>query len=83
MGCGVCCDWGSPKIGNLLDRFVIPVLPSLGYRFDNPGISTLGFVLGSLVFVHPGCRPGDHLGGVREVEKGSLSWQAGLSLFVS
>ena len=74
---------GLQKLVICFDRFVIPVLPSLGCRFDNPVFSALGFVLGSLVFVNPGCLPGDHLGGVREVEKGSLSWQAGLSLFVS
>ena len=35
---------GLQKLVICFDRFVIPVLPSLGCRFDNPVISALGFV---------------------------------------
>ena len=35
---------GLQKLVICFDRFVIPVLPSLGYRFDNPVFSALGFV---------------------------------------
>ena len=35
---------GLQKLVICFDRFVIPVLPSLGYRFDNPVFSSLGFV---------------------------------------
>ena len=83
-GCGECGDWGVSKNGNYFGRFVIPVLPSLGCRFVDPVFPSLGLgASGMSVFVNPGCLSGDHLGGVRDVEKGSLSWQAGLSLFVS
>ena len=61
---------GFQKLVICFDRFVIPVLPSLGYRFGDPVFSTLGFVLGSLVFVNPGCLPGDHLGGGKGSGKG-------------
>ena len=35
---------GLQKLVICFNRFVIPVLPSLGYRFDNPVFSSLGFV---------------------------------------
>ena len=35
---------GLQKLVICFDRFVIPVLPSLGCRFDNPVFSSLGFV---------------------------------------
>lgn len=35
---------GLQKLVICFDRFVIPVLPSLGCRFDNPVFSALGFV---------------------------------------
>ena len=35
---------GLQKLVICFDRFVIPVLPSLGYRFDDPVFSSLGFV---------------------------------------
>ena len=35
---------GLQKLVICFNRFVIPVLPSLGYRFDNPVFSALGFV---------------------------------------
>ena len=63
MGCGVCGDWGFPKIGNCFSRFVIPVLPFLGCRLVDPVFSALGFgASGMSVFVNPGCLPEDHLG---------------------
>lgn len=35
---------GLQKLVICFNRFVIPVLPSLGCRFDNPVFSALGFV---------------------------------------
>ena len=35
---------GLQKLVICFNRFVIPVLPSLGYRFDDPVFSSLGFV---------------------------------------
>ena len=74
---------GLQKLVICFDRFVIPVLPSLGYRFDDPVFSSLGFVWARWFLLTLVVFQGTTWGGVREVEKGSLSWQAGLSLFVS